>query len=431
MEAATSLPFARVHAGNGQLAIDFLVVEDETAARLAAEREDPVRFVVEAIEIGARVLDREQTGANAEFVRAEFEKTARQLDGEFVERARQIAERMEQKVDEVFGPEHGHVTRTLARHFGDESSVAVQNRVKAVLAEVSVQMREDLRKQFSADSDSNPLAVFQRAHLAVAKQIADQQTEQLRGTNARLEAMRVEIAELRSEKEKLAQIAAVEEKGTAKGRDYEEAIAEALADLAAARGDDCEAVGDVRGEGGRKGDVVVAIDACAGPARGKIVFEAKNSKLSKNEALAELDGALETRAADYAVLVVSSEAKLPARTNPLREFNGDKLFVTFDPDEGSTLALEVAYGLARARVLMARAADNGIDTAALGVEVERAQGAMENVRRIKSQLTNATTNIDEARKILDAMATGVRAHLAAIEVLLARGQDAVEPASAD
>lgn len=435
MEAATSLPFARVHAlAGGRLAIDYLVVEDEVAARLAAEREDPARFVIEAIEIGARVLDREQTGANAEFVRAEFEKTARELDAAFVERARGVADRLDQKVDEVFGPEHGHVTRALARHFGDESSVAVQNRVKAVLSEVSVQMREDLRKQFSADGDNNPLAVFQRTHLAATRQIAGEQSEHLRAMNARLEAMRVEIAELRSEKEKLAQIAAVEEKGTAKGRDYEEAVAEALATLAAARGDDCDAVGDLRGEGGRKGDFVVAIDACTGPARGKIVFEAKNSKLSKNEALAELDGALETRAADYAVLVVSSEAKLPARTNPLREFNGDKLFVTFDPEEGSTLALEVAYGLARARVLMAQAADDGIDTAALRAEVERAQGAMENVRRIKSQLTNATTNIEDARKILDAMAVGVRGHLTTIEALLApvAGQvAAAEPASTD
>jgi hypothetical protein len=331
----------------------------------------------------------------------------------------------------VFGPEHGHVTRALARHFGDESSVAVQNRVKAVLAEVSVQMRDDLRRQFSADGDSNPLAVFQRAHLAVTKQIADEQAAQLRGMNERLEAMRVEIAHVRAEKEKLEQIAAVEDKGTAKGRTYEEAVAEALAVIAAARGDDCDAVGDLRGEGGKKGDVVVAIDACTGPARGKLVFEAKNKKLSKNEALTELDGALETRAADYAVLVVPADDKLPARTHPLREFNGDKLFVTFDPEDGSTLALEVAYGLARARVLMARAADEGVDTSALRVEVERAQGAMEDVRRIKSQLTNAATGIDEARKILEAMAAGVRGHLAAIEALLAPPGAAGEPTGAD
>jgi hypothetical protein len=419
MEAATPLPLARVHVVNGRLAIDWLVVDDETAVRLAADRDDPARFVVEAIEIGARVLDREQTGANAEFVRAEFEKTARELDGEFVERARKVAERLDAKVDEVFGPEHGHVTRALAKHFGDESSVAVQNRVKAVLTEVSAQMREDLRKQFSSDSASNPLHGFQNAHLAATRQIAGQQSDQMRAMNEKLEHMNLEIAKLRAEKEKLVEIAAVEDKGTAKGRTYEEAVAEALEAIAAARGDDCDAVGDLRGEGGKKGDVVVAVDACTGPSRGKIVFEAKNRKLSKNEALAELDGALETRAADYAVLVVSSDSKLPARTQPLREFNGDKLFVTFDPEDGSTLALEVAYGLARARVLMARAGDDGIDTGALRAAVERAQGAMEHVRRIKSQLTNATGSIEEARAILDAMAADVRGHLAAIDALLA------------
>jgi hypothetical protein len=419
MEAATPLPLARVHVVNGRLAIDWLTIDDETTVRLARERGDAERFVVEAIEIGARVLDREQTGANAEFVRSEFEKTARALDGEFVERARKVAERLDAKVDEVFGPEHGHVTRALAKHFGDESSVAVQNRVKALLADVSVQMREDLRRQFSADSDSNPLHGFQTAHLAATRQIAGQQSEQMRAMNEKLERMNLEIAQLRAEKEKLVELAAVEEKGTAKGRTYEEAVADALETIAAARGDDCDAVGDLRGEGGRKGDIVVAIDACSGPARGKIVFEAKNSQLSKNKALTELDGALETRGADYAVLVVPSESRLPARTHPLREFNGDKLFVTFDPDDGSTLALEVAYGLARARVLMARTDDGGIDATALQVEVERAQGAMEDVRRIKSQLTNATTGIETAREILDAMAAGVRGHLAAIEGLLA------------
>jgi hypothetical protein len=422
--AATPLPLARVHVVNGRLAIDWLTIDDETSVRLARERGDPERFVVEAIEIGARVLDREQTGANAEFVRAEFEKTARALDGQFVERARKVAERLDAKVDEVFGPEHGHVTRALAKHFGDESSVAVQNRVKALLAEVSVQMREDLRKQFSADSDSNPLHGFQNAHLAATRQIAGQQSEQMRAMNEKLERMNLEITQLRAEKEKLVELAAVEDKGTAKGRTYEEAVAEALETIAAARGDDCDAVGDLRGEGGRKGDIVVAIDACSGPARGKIVFEAKNSQLSKNRALAELDGALETRAADYAVLVVPSEARLPARTHPLREFNGDKLFVTFDPDDGSTLALEVAYGLARARVLMARTDDGGIDAAALQVEVERAQGTMEDVRRIKSQLTNATSGIETARTILDAMAAGVRGHLTAIEGLLAAARSA-------
>jgi hypothetical protein len=150
-----------------------------------------------------------------------------------------------------------------------------------------------------------------------------------------------------------------------------------------------------------------------------VVFEAKDRKLSKNEAIAELDGALATRSADFAVLVVPSEDELPARTHPLREYNGDKLFVVYDPEDGSRLALEVAYGLARARVLMARDEAGGLDAAALRGEVERALQAMEDVRRIKSQLTNASNGIEQARSILDAMATGVRGHLTQLDALLA------------
>jgi hypothetical protein len=427
MEAATPLPLAHVRTLGDRLIVDNLSVEDDCLVRLARDREeageDLVKLVLDALAIGGRVLDREQTGAHADFVKAEFERAARELDSEFSERARRIAERLDAKVDEVFGEEHGHVTKALARHFGDESSLAVQNRVRAVLDEVRVQMRDDLRKQFSSDSASNPLAGFQKASLEAMKHTAAQQAEHLRAMGDKLEAMKVELAELRAEREKQVELAAVEERGTAKGRTYEEAVAEALDAIATARGDDCDAVGDVRGTGGKVGDVIVAIDACAGPARGRVVFEAKNSRLSKNQALAELDAALAGRDADYAVLVVPSEEKLPARMNPLREYGGNKLLVAYDPEEGSRLALEVAYGLARARVLMARGAGDALDTAALRVEVERALGAMEDVRRIKSQLTNASNGIDQARALLESMAAGVRAHLAQIEALLAASGD--------
>jgi hypothetical protein len=49
---------------------------------------------------------------------------------------------------------------------------------------------------------------------------------------------------------------------------------------------------------------------------------------------------------------------------------------------------------------------------------------MEDVRRVKSQLTGATSSIEQARSILDAMASGVRAHLTQIDALL----DAAEAA---
>ena len=87
----------------------------------------------------------------------------------------------------------------------------------------------------------------------------------------------------------------------------------------------------------------------------------------------QLDDARRERNADYAVLVVPSEEKVPSRMHALREYNGDKLIVAYDADEGP-LALQVAYALARARVLMSRGGAEGIDSAAVADSVERAVG---------------------------------------------------------
>ena len=193
MEASAATPLRRpahVRTAGEALFVDGLVVEDACAVRLAREREEAgesaARLVADAIEIGARVLDREQTAAHADFVKAEFERAARELDGAFVERARKVAERLDAKVDEAFGEEHGHVAKALERHFGDASSEAVQHKVKLVVGELAVKMREDLQKQFSGDGENNPLATFQRMAVGQLRESARRQDEQLRAMDDKL-----------------------------------------------------------------------------------------------------------------------------------------------------------------------------------------------------------------------------------------------------
>ena len=422
MEAATPLRPARIAILANRLIADGLVVDDPTAVALVTRRaeagDDPAGVVVDAIEIGARVLDREQTGAQADFVKAEFEKVSREVEQAFADRARVVAEFFGTKVDEVFGEDSGHLAKALERHFSDGSATAVQHRVRQVVDEVMRKSREDLVRQFSAADASNPLAQFQSGVLHAMKRGSAEQLDALERMREKLAAMEVEIAKLHAEREKQLELAAEVDRGTAKGRTFEEAVAEAVDRIALAQGDDCDAVGDFRGAIGKKGDVVVAIEGCRGPARGHVVFEAKNSRLSRRAALEELDRAKAERDADYAVLVVPNEDKVPAKMPTLRELNGDKLVVCFDPEEGSTLALEVAYSLARARVLMARGEAEGVDAAAIRETVERATGALGDVQRIKQQLTGATTSIEKAREIVDALAAQVRGHLAHIGSLL-------------
>ena len=91
MEAARPLHPDHVILAGDRLRVDALTVTDETVVRLARERaeagEEIAPLVVQAIEIGARVLDREQTAANTDFVKAEFERQAREVEQQFAERA--------------------------------------------------------------------------------------------------------------------------------------------------------------------------------------------------------------------------------------------------------------------------------------------------------------------------------------------------------
>ena len=427
MEAATPLRKPSVRTVGDRVAVDGLVVEDEATLRLVREREDAgedaVKLALDAIAIGARVLDREQAGANAEAVKAEMDKAARELGEEFAERARAAAEALESRLDEVFAPDAGHLAKALERHFSDGSSEAVQHRVKALVAEVLANSREDLQRQFSAEDERNPLGDFKRMTAAIIKQSSDRQDASLRALLDKLSALELEVQRLHAERERMADVAEAEEAGTRKGRTYEEAVYEALDAVAVGQGDVAEAVGDLREATGKTGDVVVGIDGCSGPVRGRIVFEAKNSQLTRPKALRELDDAIAERNADFAVLVVPSDEKVPARMAPLREYNGDKLIVTFDPEEGSRLALEVAYALARARVLMARGDGEGLDAGALRDAIDRALTSMEDVRKIKLQLTGATNSVEGARSILDEMAGRVRELLEDMRGALAAADD--------
>jgi hypothetical protein len=437
MEAATPLRTPTIRTlGDDRLVVDGLVIQDECAVRLVREREeagdDPVRAVADAIEIGARVLDREQAGANADFVKSEFDKVSREVEAAFSERARAVSEQLEKQMDAVFGPESGQLTKALERHFSDDSAGAVQNRVKDVINEVMQRSREDLLRQFSSADGQNPLAEFKAGTLRQLREAGERQDSNLRTLNEQLTALKIELQKLHAEKEKAEEVDAERERGSAKGRTFEEAVAEALERIAAARDDSCDAVGDVTGSTGKVGDVVVEIDACNGPARGRIVFEAKSGKaLTKPKAWQQLNAALAQRDADFAVLVVPSEERLPAKTRPLTEYNGDKLLVAFDPEGDSTLPLEVAYSLARARVLMARGDDDVVDSGAIRDVVDRALAVVDDARKIKSQLTGSKKGIEVAYEMLDEMENRVRDYLRDIETLAAAGAPDEEPGATE
>src|SRR5437764_1314506 len=91
---------------------------------------------------------------------------------------------------------------------------------------------------FASEGDSNPLATSQRMAVGAMRDSARRQDEQLRAMDEKLAGLREEVVKLQAERDKLEEVAAEAERGTAKGRTYEEAVADAIDAIALPLGDD-------------------------------------------------------------------------------------------------------------------------------------------------------------------------------------------------
>ena len=405
---------AAVRVLEDRLVIERLDVNDERAARVVRERAKagrrPVETVAKAIEIGARVLDSEETAANVDYVRAEFERQAASLRERLTKALEQGDEQLAERIAQSFDA-------------GRDGSVPkeIEGRVEQALDA----QRDALLRLFSAQEGSNPLFSFKDAMVKVFRELGTRQHQEGEENRKVIAELRRELLELKERTLAEERVAEAEEAGTRKGRGFEERVHEALERIAASRGDCATHTGGEQAEGGgRKGDSLVELEAAEGPSGGRIVFEAKDKKLSKNQAWAELNEGMAARAAAYAVLVVAGEDRVPAGREQLHEYEGNKLIVAVDRDEPDGLALETAYRLAAARVRLAQEVNLQVDAAAVRAAAAEAVSLLKQAQAIRSQLTGIKTSSDRARTGLDGMVAAVQAKLDRIDSLVAEADEA-------
>jgi hypothetical protein len=432
MEAVHKLQFPdqTVELRGSAVVIDNLVVEDRTLVELVERRLEreisALESVTDALEIGARVLDREATSAEVDAVRRELERVSAEAEHSFAERARTIGDSLEKQFERFLGEDGGAISKVLdthsddlaelvAKHFSGDRSTAVQHEVRDLVAKALTESRQDLLRQFSAEDGHNPLADFKAAVVREVKRSGESHDKLIE----KIVQLEGEVKRLHDTSEAGAELAAERERGTSKGRAFEQQAFELVEAMASARGDVAHHVGDERSaSGGKKGDVVIEVDAASGPAKGRIAIEAKDEKLSKNRAWDTLNAALAERDAGFAILVVGSDEKVPSGREPLHEYEGNKMIVTLDKDALDARALELAYRYARCRCLMTAERDLALDAAGVRDAAEEALSALRDAQKIRSSLTGANNSVKAAHDTLDAMVARVQASLARVETLV-------------
>jgi hypothetical protein len=432
MEAVHKLQFPdqSVELRGSAIVVDNLVVEDRTLVELVERRLEreisALETVTDALEIGARVLDREATSAEVDAVRRELERVSAEAEHSFAERARTIGDGLEKQFERFLGEDGGAISKVLdthsddlselvAKHFSGDRSTAVQHEVRDLVAKALTESRQDLLRQFSAEDGHNPLADFKAAIVREVKRSGESHDKLIE----KIVQLEGEVKRLHDANEAEVELAAERERGTSKGRAFEQQAFELVEGMASARGDVAHHVGDERSaSGGKKGDIVIEVDAASGPSRARIAIEAKDEKLSKNRAWDTLNAALAERDAGFAILVVGSDEKVPSGREPLHEYEGNKMIVTLDRDARDGRALELAYRYARCRCLMAAERDLALDAAGVRDAAEEALSALRDAQKIRSSLTGANNSVKAAHDTLDAMVARVQASLARVETLV-------------
>jgi hypothetical protein len=419
-----------------RLVIEQMTVADGHTARVIRERaaagEEPAKLVRRAIEIGARVLDREDAAVEVDFVRREYERAMAEHRRESERQHRETVERVEQELRRAFGEEAGggRLAEALDTHtkelegaiestFGDGNEESVQRRINALIEE----RNQAFLQRLSADDELNPLRPLLTSFGKWIRERREAQDDRDEKLERKLDELLAKASEAIGVQSSAAALADAEEAGTRKGRSFEERVHEALERIATARGDATLHVGDEPGVGGsKKGDVVVEIGAAEGAPSGRIVFEVKDARLSRPKAWEELNGALDARAASFAVLVVAGEESLPPEREQLHEYEGNKLIVAVDPDQPDDNGLDVAYRFARLRVLLAREAELTVDAPGVRDAASEARAALDSMKAIKSALSKATNNVEQARGAAEIMAATVLEHLERIEALVSAAE---------
>lgn len=398
-----------VRALGDRLVIESLTVSDERAARLVRERaeagQDPAETVASAIEVGARVLESEGTAANVDYVKREFQESLGSLGTE-------LGEALEEGT--------GELAEVIAATFGADRSDSVQEQIKNAVAEHVDKRISDLTGKLSAEDASNPLNAIQVRATTAMLEAEERHRKETRAMQEQISGLRENLGRVLEKQEADDRVAEAEEAGTRKGRSFEERVHDALERIAEGRGDVALHTGDVKGEGGsKKGDTVVEIGAAEGPCAGRIVFEDKDRQLSKNKMRDELNGAMAEREADFAVLVVAGEDRIPAGHEQLTEYEGDKLIVAVDPDEPDALGLRLAYRYARLRVVMARDGALEVDAGGVRDAAEKARAALKRAQKVRLALSNIDKSTKSAREHVDGMVAEVEVELTEIEGLIA------------
>ncbi len=377
--------------------VERLRLTDRGLAAFVEQRaqDDRPELAERALRIGLHALQDAGSSLDVELVRREFDA--------LLDRSATANERAATELDRIlrtnFADGDGRLPRTLERFLGDRGQL---NRFVSELFDETRRdsaigrMKSLLGTYFDGDASRlaqllDPTRIGSPLH-----QFRVEISQHFEKLNDRMTAIEAAYAARSSERAR----------SSAKGEDFEDLLEQMLAHAVRASGDVVERTAAVAGDvsRSRKGDFVLSLDpAWSNGLDVRVVIEAKDRNCSWREIRDELTEARRNRGAAVALAIFTPQ-HAPSGVAPFDVRYGH-VFCVIDPQAPDPATLEAGLRLARLHALATLAAQHSeVDAARALQAVAAIRAELDELRRLKTQLTSirntaaaVTTGLDRLR----------------------------------
>lgn len=386
-----------------------LKISDQEIINLINFYDEDERDIIalKALKIGLIALKDMKTASNVDYVEKEFnklksniDKTISKLDEDLENRFEEAEKIIHDKLNKNFDPETGIMPIILEKYLGEGGKLcdlfdennnrSAVSKINKIIAEYFDDDASKIAKLLDSNNENSPLFGFKKELIGKLAGIHD-------------EIKAIEAAKQATKK--------VVQKSTQKGVAYEALLGPEIEEIASILGDICLPTGGEVGQlpNCKTGDFVVTLNSRdTGGASAKIVFEAKDKIISQKEILIELNEAMNNRDAKIAIGVLSGKEIIKdvnANIGNFRDYPPNKLICVYDKEEFDRSALEVAYKLARSKLLFTihskEMKSDAVNIAEANRLIDEITKKLNDFSLIKSSLTKANGSISEAQLRVD------------------------------
>lgn len=418
-----------------------LEVADKNVVDFLCQFPEELRSIkaLEALKVGVIAIRSVSPTLDTRVVEEKFREVQSQIAGDVSDFREELKSRLEQYfrseggtvpvfIERHFG-EDGKIARILESYFGSERGKLVSllegqvgpesflgrrmdpenreglvNHVEKMVEELLRQNTAQLRSTFSLDDEGSALSLMKRS---LREEIEKLQTS----VNQHYAQIRETLA---SERARLIEA----EKGTGKGRDFEDALYLPLAEMARGMDDQPENVSGVKGlvNSDKVGDFVVRLGESSRTPGRMIVFEAKKQQgYNMKKTHEEMDRAKKNRGADIGIFVFCKGYE-PFEAGDFYR-TGNDFIVTVDEqhlEKGQRLLfLEAAYKVARMLIAsrVREEEERAIDPEYIRAEIDNIQAAMRSASEIKTKVGTIRNSADAIEKAMAFFEEKLERHL--------------------